>query len=80
MMSASPNLLSLSIAKLHYNSTLSDGLITCAMFSTTVNHAAMRADAMLDKGDLDGCAVWKRILWAVEELQGEKPEAGARVH
>ncbi len=25
---------------------------------------------MLDKGDLDGCAVWKRILRAVEELQG----------
>ncbi len=22
--------------------------------------AAMRADAMLDKGDLDGCATWKR--------------------
>ncbi len=27
--------------------------------------AAMRADAMLEKGDLDGCAVWKRILRAV---------------
>ncbi len=31
-------------------------------------HAAMRADAMLDKGDLDGYAVWKQILRAVEEL------------
>ncbi len=31
-------------------------------------HTAMRADAMLDKGYLDGCAVWKRILRAVEEL------------
>ncbi len=31
-------------------------------------HAAMRADAMLEKGDLDGYAVWRRILWAVEEL------------
>ena len=31
-------------------------------------HAAMRADAMLDKGDLDGCAVWKRILRAIEEM------------
>ncbi len=30
--------------------------------------AAMRADAMLDKGDLDGYAVWKRVLKAVEEL------------
>ncbi len=25
-------------------------------------HAATRADAMLDNGDLDGCAVWKRIV------------------
>ena len=32
-------------------------------------HAAMRADAMLDSGDLDGYAVWKRILRAVEELR-----------
>ncbi len=35
-------------------------------------HAAMRADAMLEKGDLDGCAVWKRILRAVEELWSEE--------
>ena len=41
-------------------------------------HAAMRADAMLEKGDLGGCAVWKRILRAVEELQRTEPEA--RVH
>ncbi len=32
-------------------------------------HAAMRADAMLETGDLGGYAVWKRILKAVEELQ-----------
>ncbi len=25
-------------------------------------HAAMRADAMLEAGDLDGYAVWKRVL------------------
>ncbi len=42
--------------------------------------AAMRADAMLEKGDLDGYAVWKRILRAVEELQGTEPKSGARVH
>ncbi len=24
-------------------------------------HAAMRADAMLEKGDLDGYAVWKKL-------------------
>jgi hypothetical protein len=34
--------------------------------------AAMRADAMLEAGDLDGCAVWKRILRAVEELRSEE--------
>ncbi len=28
----------------------------------------MRADAMLDKGDLDGYAAWKRILRAAGEL------------
>ncbi len=40
--------------------------------------AAMRADAMLEEGDLDAYAVWKRILRAVEELQGMEP--GTRVH
>ena len=43
-------------------------------------HAAMNADAMLDKGDLDGLAVWKRILRAVEELQGVAPKPGEAVH
>ena len=42
--------------------------------------AAMRADAMLEAGDLDGCAVWKRILKAVEELQGTAPKSGEAVH
>ncbi len=43
-------------------------------------HAAMRADAMLDKSDLDGYAVWKRILRAVVELQGTTPKPGEVVH
>ena len=43
-------------------------------------YAAMRADAMLERGDLDGYAVWKRILRAVEELQGTAPKPGAAVH
>ncbi len=38
--------------------------------------AAMRADAMLDKGDLGGYAVWKRILRAVGKLQRMEPGAG----
>ncbi len=41
-------------------------------------HAAMRADAMLEAGDVDAYAVWKRILRAVEELQEVEP--GTRVH
>ncbi len=43
-------------------------------------HAAMRADELLEAGDLDGCAVWKRILRAVEELQRVEPGPGVRVH
>ena len=43
-------------------------------------HAAMRADAMLDKGDLDGAAVWRRILRAVEGLQETLPKPGEAVH
>ncbi len=39
--------------------------------------AAMRADAKLEKGDLDGYAVWSRVVRAVGELQGSVP--GARV-
>ncbi len=42
--------------------------------------AAMRADAMLDKGDLDGYAVWRRILRVVEGLQVTVPGADGRVH
>ena len=41
--------------------------------------AAMRADAMLDKGDLDGCAVWRRIVKAVEELLSKERPAGVTV-
>ena len=43
-------------------------------------HAAMQADAMLEKGDLDGAAVWRRIVRAAEELLADKPEDGVSVH
>ncbi len=43
-------------------------------------HVAMRADAMIDTGDLDGYAVWKRILRAMEELRGTAPKSGETVH
>ena len=42
--------------------------------------AAMRADAMLEAGDLDGVSVWKRVLKAVEELLREEPREGERVN
>ncbi len=43
-------------------------------------HAAMRADAMLEAGDLDGLAVWKRILRAVEEMQRAEPRPDEASH
>ncbi len=43
-------------------------------------HAAMQTNAMLDKGDLDGYAVQKLILRAVEELQRTAPKPGEAVH
>ncbi len=36
--------------------------------------AAMRADAMLEAGDLDGLAVWKRIKKSAEEWLRERPD------
>ncbi len=46
-------------------------------------HAAMKADAMLDKGDLGGYAVWKRIVKAVgvlvpDEFDAVNDQAGRR--
>jgi len=40
----------------------------------------MRADAMLEAGDLDAYAAWKRILRAVEELQGTVPGSSEAAH
>jgi len=42
--------------------------------------AAMRADALLEAGALDGYAVWKQILKAVEVLQREIATAGDQIH
>ena len=45
-------------------------------------HAAMLSDAMLERGDLDGWAVWLRVVRAVEELLAKRPAPapGAKVH
>ena len=42
--------------------------------------AAMKADAMLEKGDLDGQAVWLRILTAVRELLSRASRDGEAIH
>ncbi len=42
--------------------------------------AAMRADELLEAGDLDGAAVWRRVLRAVEELLRAERSEGERVN
>ncbi len=42
--------------------------------------AAQRADAMLEKGSLDGQRVWKRVLAAVKEIQRKEPREGEAVN
>ena len=41
---------------------------------------AMRADAMLEAGYLEGHKVWKQILRAIEGLQRKAPKSGEVVH
>ncbi len=43
-------------------------------------HAAMKADAMLENGDVDGQRVWLRILAPVNELLDTQLGDGAAVH
>ncbi len=42
--------------------------------------AAQRADAMLERGNMDGCAVWKRITAAVDEIQRKERREGESAH
>jgi len=42
--------------------------------------AAQRADAMPEKGSLDGQRVWKRVLAAVKEIQRKEPQEGEAVN
>ncbi len=43
-------------------------------------HAAMRADELMEAGDMDGEAVWLRIIKAIEELLSEERPEDAEVH
>ncbi len=42
--------------------------------------AAQRADALLEKGDMEGAAVWRRVLKAVEEMQRTERVPGEAAH
>ena len=43
-------------------------------------HAAMKTDDMLERGDMDGRAVWLRIVDAVRELLRERPDENTPIH
>ncbi len=42
--------------------------------------AIKRTIEMLDAGDLDGYAVWKRIVDAIKDMQRETPRPGEQRH
>ena len=42
--------------------------------------AIKRATKMLDAGDVDGYAVWKRIVEAIKDMQRETPRPGEQKH
>ena len=43
-------------------------------------HAAMWADDLMEAGDMEGEAVWRRIVKAIEELLSEERAEGEKVH
>ncbi len=43
-------------------------------------HAAMRADELMETGDMEGRAVWIWIVKAIEELLSEERPGDAEVH
>ena len=43
-------------------------------------HAAMKADDMLERGDMDGRAVWLRIVDAIRDMQRQTPRPGEQRH
>ena len=43
-------------------------------------HAAMRADALLEAGDIEGRRVWLSIREAIKELQRTRPRRDEPTH
>ena len=44
------------------------------------SYRQQRADAMLEKGAIDGQRVWKLVLAAVKEIQRQEPQEGEAVN
>ncbi len=55
-------------------------VLICERAEDAALEAAQRADAMLEKGAIDGQRVWKRVLAAVKEIQREEPRVGEVVN
>jgi len=43
-------------------------------------HAAMRADKLMDQGDIEGFGMWKRVVAALNELVRPTPRDGECCH
>ncbi len=43
-------------------------------------HAAMRADKLMDQGDIEGFQMWKQVVAALNELGCSTPKAGEARH
>ena len=43
-------------------------------------HAAMKADVLLEEGDMGGAATWRRVIKAIEELLATGQSKNTPVH
>ena len=57
---------------------LKGGALVRVVLDQGTFEAGLRADRLLDEGDIDGQRVWMSIIAAIEELQKTEPEG--RVH
>jgi hypothetical protein len=48
-------------------------LLTDQHHENAILEASMKADTMLEKGDLDGQTVWMAVVRAIKELQSDQP-------
>ena len=55
--------------------------VTAKMFENEPSETAMdRADALLDTGDLDGAATWRKIIAAIDVMQATERRLGLVQH